>query len=677
MPTLLFLIIVVLLQPWSTTLAFAEEIPDINLARGIFLYEGSQQWLNLAYDFSDSKYGQSSSTSQSFQESYNASLQMALFDPRIFDATMQGSVVFNQDKSSSDSSFNSNFNSWRPLKKPIPPYNTFQYNFSGSGLSRSRIPFTLLSFSNTNTVQNTYSTPTTSDNSGNEFGITFLNDKLQSNFNYSRNSTDTTVAGTTSSSVSNAYSYSAEHHYGAFSNTSLSAAFSDQSGGTSSGDKLTSSANSLLLSNSLRFGVQQNYSLLSSFQLNNSMTDNRPTRSLSFSESLGAALGRAMFFNASYSLTSNRNGDRTGYGQDDTTNQGEIGLTHQLFESLRTELHGTASLKKENDGTDNKYSVRGSATYNKNLSSGSHLLLVVDKGYDLNDRNVSSGMTTVRDELHVGVHQGDVIQLALSDGMLRSVSAVTSRNPIFTYVEGVDYTVNYALGRITILSGGGVRIDMDGTGTNLYLTYTLYQDPQLKYSTDSLSLSSGLTLFDNQVNLGAAWTKSGQTVISGPVVNTLQDSRSLMLYVGGNYDTSSVRFSYRSEVSGNLSSKSYEGNISTHWQTTNGTISLTARDSYNTYDATLTSVAYWDNNADMTISYSRNIMANTMLTLQGNANDSRYELQTTKDSLSLRANCQITLNMVSINLSGQTYWIFDQNGTSRNDSFHIDLTRYF
>lgn len=662
MPTLLLLIIAVLLLSSSPVLA--EDFPRFNQVRGVLQYEGFNHWLNTSYDYSYNKTANSSSSNHALQESYNTSLQFALFDPRIFDANLQGIIDFDQNWSKDSTSSSGSSTS-------------YQYNFSGSGLNKSRIPFTLLSFHTTDTVQNTFTPPTTTDTAGNEFGISFLNDKLKSNFHYARNSTDSKTAGISSSSTSNMYMYTAEHLYGTFSTTSFSAAFSDQSGGTSNGERLTSSNNSLGLSNSLRFGTQKNYSLLSQFQLSNSMTDKLPLRNFTYSEAFDATLGRALYLNTTYTLTNYRSTDLAGQIQENTQNQGDISITHKLFESLNTELHGTADLNKNSDGTDDRYSVWGDTTYNKKISTGSNLMLGVRKGYDLVDRNVSSGMTTVRDERHATVHQGDVIQLALADGTLRSVSAVTSRNPIFTYIEGVDYTVNYTLGRITILSGGGVRIDMDGTGTDLYITYTLYKDPKLKYSSDTLSLTSGLSLLDSRLNIGASWSKSGQTVISGPALNSLQNSRSLSLYISGNYNPYFASFAYRNLVVGDLTSQAFEGNVMAHWQTANANFSLTARDTYNVYDATLNSVAYWDNNADMTISYSRYLMSNTMLTLQGNANDSRAELQPTKDSLSLRVNSQTVFNKITINLNGQTAWIFDQNGTTRNDSVHVDLTRYF
>ncbi|MFZ4855053.1 MAG: hypothetical protein ACOYL3_01530 [Desulfuromonadaceae bacterium] len=664
MPALLFLVIVFLLLPVSSGVALAERITDFSQIKGVFLYENFQQWLNLSYNYSGSETGTSSSTSHAFKESYNASLKMALFDTSIFDANLQGGVIFDQNRSRGDDISSSTKNS------------SYQYNFSGNGLSKSRVPFTILSLRNTNTVLNTYMSPTTTDTNTNEFGISFLNNKLQSYFTYSRNSIDNTVNGMTSNSLSNSYSYSASHQYGGMS-TSVSAAFSDQTGGTSNGDMLTTSTNSLGLTNTLNFGEQQAYSLLSSFQLENTTVDNLPQRYISFTESFGAVLGRALTFNAVYSLTNNQNSGLTG---DETINKGEIRIRHKLFDSLVTELFSDVTLNKRNGGTENRYSVTGNAGYVKNLPTGDQLSLGVNKGYALVDRDVVSSTVTVTDQLHRAVHQGDVIVLDLNDGTLLSLSAVTSRNPIYTYVEGVDYTVNYTLGRITILSGGGVSIDMDGSGTDLYISYTVYQNPRIKYATDSVALTSNLALFNNQINIGSTWSQAKQKVISGPTLNTLQGSRALSLYVNGTYNTFNGGLTYRNELMDRLSYQVFEGNGSVNWNTSNATVSLTAHDIYTMYGATSTSAAYSENSSNATVSYGRTIMSNASLVLQANASDIRSDVRPAKDTLGLQGRFQIELNKFSINLTGQTVWVFYSNSsssTSRSDSVYVNLARYF
>jgi hypothetical protein len=683
MPSLRVVIIAVLLLNGLSGVAMAENVPEINQIRGVLLFEGFQHWLNLVYDLNEQKSSKSSNTSHSFRESYNASLQMALFDPLILETTLQASLLLNQDKSRNGSSFKSNFSTWRPFVKPIPPFDTFQYNFNGNGLSKSRIPFNLLSYSTRNTVQNTYTTPSTNDSAGNEFLITFLSSSLQSRFHFARTSTTTTNGDTTNDSLSNSYAYSAEHNYDDFSSTTLTASFSDQSGTTTAGSTITSSANSLGLSNSLTLGTIQRYSLLSSLQLNNTIVDTLPTRALFFTESFVATLGLALSADTSYTFTNTRSSYLTGADhkktevREITRNVGEIGIKHQLFDSLNTELRGSATFSRESDGKENSYSVNATANYTKKLPKGSSLSLGFNKGYNLVDRQVSSGTTYVTDELSKTIHQGDTIDLTVGDGVLRTVISVKSEDRLTTYTEGIDYTVNYALGSISILSGGGVSIDRAGNGSRLYLSYTIYKDPQLTYSSDMLSFTSNVTLFDNLVSLGAAWSDVSRTLIHGSDDNNLKGSRTLTFFIGSNYDSTTTHFSYRKSTTKDFTSQTFEGTGTASFSTGRSIFSLGLQDNYSIYDATLTTSGYRENLANATLSYSRDISQTLKLTLDGNVNDVRSGLKSPKDSVALRAKAQSIWNMFTINLNGQTVWIFETNGTTRNDSLHIDFSRYF
>ncbi|HIJ97179.1 MAG TPA: hypothetical protein HPP94_15870 [Desulfuromonadales bacterium] len=661
----------------------ADTASEFKQVKGVFLFEGFQHWLNVVYDLNEHKIAHDSNTSHAFSESYNASLQVALFDPLILDATLQASLLLNQEKSRNGSSFKSNFSTWQPFVKPLPPVDTFQYNFSGNGLSKSRIPFTLLSYSTRNTVQNTFTTPSTNDNAGNEFSITFLNSTLQSRFHFARTTTTTTNGDATNKSLSNSYSYSAEHNYGDFSATTLNASFSDQSGTTTGGTAMSSSANSLGLSNSLTLGTIQRYTLLSSIQLSNTIVDALPTRALYFTENFGATLGRALSADASYTFTNTRSSQLTGPTREKldireiTRNVGDIGIKHQLFDSLGTELRGSAAFSRESDGKENSYAVNAIASYTKKLPQGSSLSLGFNKGYNLVDRQVSSSTTYVSDELSKIIHQGDTIDLTVGDGTLRSVTSVKSEDRLTTYTEGVDYTVNYALGRIFILSGGGVTIDMAGTGSRLYLSYTIFKDPQLTYSTDSVSVTSNLMLFDNLVSLGASWSDIKRTLIHGPEDNGLKGSQTMTFFVGSNYNTTTTRFSYRKATTGDFRTQTLEGSGSTSFSTGRALISIGLQNSYNMYGATLTASGYRENLANATLSYSRDILQTLKLVIDGNVNDVRSEIKPAKDSLSLRAKVQSAWNMFTINLTGQTVWIFETSSTSRNDSLHIDFSRYF
>jgi hypothetical protein len=293
------------------------------------------------------------------------------------------------------------------------------------------------------------------------------------------------------------------------------------------------------------------------------------------------------------------------------------------------------------------------------------------------DRQGGPATTTVRDEPHPGVHQGDEIYLPLGNGILSSVISVKSRDPIFTYVEGIDYVVNRALGRIDILAGSGVRIDMAGTGMDLYISYVVFKDTNIKYSVDSFAATSELSLLDNSLLLGATYSEDQNHVISGPANNSLRGSRSTTLYASGRHDIFNYRLAYRNVETGNQSYQAIEGNGRANWNTYNSTFSLDARNRYYLYDATPVNEGYSENSAEVTAAYVRNILTNMKFTLQANFIDSRSDLRGAKDSLSLQSSYSIMLNKTYITMSGQTAWTFYNGGIWRDDSLHIDLTRYF
>jgi hypothetical protein len=217
---------------------------------------------------------------------------------------------------------------------------------------------------------------------------------------------------------------------------------------------------------------------------------------------------------------------------------------------------------------------------------------------------------------------------------------------------------------------------MDGNGTDLYFTYTDYIDPQIKYSTDRFSVISSLTLFKGDVTLAGAWSQVRQNLISGPVVNGLQDSRSLRLSVSGRYDSYSGLLAYQKEDTGKLAYQTIEVNGTAGWQSSVSEYSLSVRNAYSTYDGTVTTAAYHENSTDLLTTYSRSLF-NGKFSLQGTANDLRSDLRPTKDSLALRMKYMINLNMVNIALSGQSVWRIESDNKARNDSVHVEVSRYF
>ena len=668
MPALVLFLICILFLPGALGIAQAESSFELRKKRGFFVYEDFRQWVDLKYRFTDHDFSEdkeSRSVSHAFQESYNFALNAAIYDPHIFDASLQAGLVFDQSHGNTGTSSDSSNE------------NGYTYNFSGLGLDRSPTPFTVRSFRETTTIESTYTLPYTTDNTGNEFDVSLRNKLLLSRFHFARNTLDTTGAGFDNSSVTHSYSYSGENSYKDFSSTTLGWSFSDSSSHGSTGGNQEARYYTLEFTNSLLLGEQKNSSLFTTFRWDDSNTGGIPQRDMTFSEIFQSSLGRALELKATYTLDDSSSSGFAGQNQDNTLNFGEVTLKHRLFKSLETTLLGRVSLNKINGGNEDKYAGSVAVRYNKLLPADSRLAIGMFREYEVVDRQLGSASTSVIDEPHPGVHQGDAIDLRLGGGTLNSVVSVKSRNPLFTYVEGIDYTVNLALGRIDILAGGGVRIDLSGTGTDLYISYVYSKDPVVKYANDSLSVDSELSLFKDIIQFGAAFISARQTLISGPVTNSLQDTRSMTLYVSGRYDIFNYRLSYRDVTSGNQAYQSLEGMGRAAWNTSNSSVTLMARDRYNKYDANSSSVGYSENSAELSALYQRNILSYMRLNVQANVIDLRSDLRDTKDTLSLLASYSIQMNKTAIIMSGQTVWSFYNGGTTRDDSFHLDITRYF
>jgi len=674
MQVLISFLICILFLPGALGTAHADGTYELTQKRGLLVFEDFQHWANIKYSYGDHDSNQnglkSTNASHVFQESYNALLAVAIYDPHIFDTTLQAGILFYQNSNrNSDASSSGNAA-------------TYQYHFSGVGLDRSSTPFTLLSYRDLNTIESTYSMPYTSENSGNELDFSIRNVMLPSRFHFAHTTIDISGGGYNSSSVSNSYAYSAEHAYKDFSATFLQLRFSDQTGHSSNGAEVGRTSNYLSFTNALSMDKQKKYSLLTSFQLDNSRTDKLPQRTINFSETLQTRPGKALALDAIYTLADSRGTDYAGLTQKSTLSRGEISLKHKLFSSLETTMRGTVSSNKINGGTEDRYGGIFGLRYVKLLPESGLLTAGVSKEYEQVDRKADSAATTIIEELHSAVHQGDVIDLPLGDGTLAAVISVKSRNPEFTYSNGIDYTVDIRFGRINIQAGSGVSIDMTGTGTDLYISYIVNKAAQIKYANNNLTATTDLSLLGNKLQIGASYIESNPTLISGTSLNnTLRTSRMMMAYAGSRHDRYDYRITFRDFMSDGHGYWSVEGTGRANWSSSSSAFSLTARNLYSKYDAYATDVGYGENMADVSLSYSRNILSNMKVNLMANVLDIRSDLKGASDSMSFRAVYKVVLNKTIITMSGKTVWSLYNKGTInreiRDDAVQVEISRNF
>lgn len=668
MPLQVLLLILFLFLTGALERAHASDNVVVRKRQGLFVFEDFQHWSKLNYRYSDHNSNQSdagTSVLHTFEESYDFILGGAIKDPHFIDLSLKGGILFDQIRSRNDSVSSSNNDT------------KYQYNLSGIGLDRSETPFNLKSYRDINTVDTTYSSPYTTDRTGNEFDITIKNALLKSRFYIAHLTNDIKGEGYSSNSISNAYSYSADHSYKNFVSTGLNLSFSDQKGRGSSGSEEVGSSNMLNFTNQLLLGPQSKYTFLTEFNLNNSENNSVPQRSIIFRESFKAEFGRALSLNTVYSLDKSRSSNFDGKLQESTRNLGEVSLKYKLYKSIETTLNGKVSSYNQNNGTENRYSTAWMIKYFKQLPAKSQLAVYVNKSYERVERRAGSQITSIVDELHPGVHQGDSIELPLTDATLQSVVSIKSRAPIYTYVEGKDYIVNYTHGRIEIQTGSDVKIDMTGSGMDLYISYSVYKDPLITYLNNSFSVSSDLRLLNNKFLIGASYSDSQPTIVSGPDSNSLRETRTLMLYGVGNSRLLDYRLDYRNVDTGGFTYQSFEGMCKTGWNTFNSSSSLLLRNRYYLYDANSTRAGYSENTSEVVASYLRRFKWDMKLTIQANALETRSSVKPPRDTITLRTTYKIQLNDTFIDIFGMTGWTLFSGVTTRDDSVNVNVTRYF
>jgi len=622
--------------------------------KGLIVLEDFSQSADMLYQFNDhhSSTDAGNSTSNALQEHYNVNLGTAILDPNIFESNLNGIIGFNQNW------FNSNGGNSSSDQAQ------YQYLFSGTALKKSITPVSFNSSRQITTVTTQYTPAYTTDTTNNQVTALILNNFLSSRFDFARNSLDTTGGGYNSTTTSNSFSYKAENNLGKVSNTILAGNLSDQE--TSIGN---SHVNNVSLTNSLGWGAGRKYTLLTSVRLEDAIYTGIPEKNLTFSEDFRAQLGQALSLEAAYSLVRTNTNNFQGQNSQDNEQTGDLTLRHRLFESLETVLTGKASSGELLGGTETRYSGIARMNYRKLLPDQSRMTASLSNEYEVVDRNVASSVTTVPPYTYT-VHSGDTVSLSLSGGTLNRNSVTITAQGI-TYTEGTDYTVNYDLGTIYIVPGG--RIDTQGTGEVITISYTYFLNPTLKYNDNTFTGNTNITLFNGAYSLGGSYSQQRYSDIVGATNDTLRNLRTIQLHFSGSQENSNYRILLTDSVLGDLRTDTAEGNGLYNWEN----LSLTLIERYALYGASETSVAYRENTTQCTLAYARPLYSNVQLSTTTSLMDVRSSIRKTNDYATFRASLKILLNKLTITMVGQTGWTFSGGSTTRDDSLNVNVTRYF
>jgi|GEM_PF-1124890 len=668
MPLRVLLICIIALLGLPVT-GSADNNVEIVQKKGLLLFQGFDHWLNTTYQYGghESNHSGSGNSSHTTTETYNFASYASIVDPQMFRFSLSGSVGLQQvlnEGGSAGSSYGSG--------------SKYQYNFNGTALEQSRFPLVLQSSRILDTVTPPFASTYTTDTLVNSAELSLLHDFLPLKFRFERDTTDVNSSNSVSDSTSNSFLISGIHKIGDVSSTSFAVNLSNtetRSTGTVSENNQNNGMFSANLANTLLLGAKRNHTLITSVLWKEENPSGVQQQIGSLNGSLLSRFGKALDTQLSYLGNLTRTTSVTGVKQELNSSSINGSLHHHLFQSLDTRLRGIYVQTLTLGGRETRYSGLVSLSYHKILPAKSRLTFDVSGEHAITDRNLATTDFSYIKEAHTVDQQGDYIALNNNENPLLSIDGVVSVNNGITtvYVEGVDYTVDKNLGRIQIIPGGGIA-----PGTQILISYTVRYDASIKYATDTISLSSSVSLLEGKYTLSGTLTNQGQSLISGQSQNSLRNTRVAQLRFKGVYlPDQTYSAIYEDFYSSRSSYRFLEGLWQYKHQFPRVSLFLQAKERYTIYDPIGTEAGNTQLSSNASLSFGRPIGQIIQMSMSLDLTDLQDGKSGRTDLVYFRSNLFARFNKLTVTLSGQSSWRFYGSLLTRDDYLRLDVTRYF
>lgn len=213
------------------------------------------------------------------------------------------------------------------------------------------------------------------------------------------------------------------------------------------------------------------------------------------------------------------------------------GLTHLLYENLKTTFRADATFNDFTGGKENIYGTVLGFVYRRKIPWG-RLTLNTNFDYKVTDREGGDVWILVSNEPHV-LRNGEVTLLENNNVDLDSI-VVTDASSSIVYVEDIDYTVE--------LLGSSVRISRIpfgsiANGQLVLVTYRYLTDPSFDDAVFRQSYGTQLNLW-NALSLSYRFHKADQDILSGPVPENRADETTHHARLGYNWRWTNTRFTF-------------------------------------------------------------------------------------------------------------------------------------
>ena len=641
---------------------------EIKPARGFLLLEGIQQSAGLRYQYNDHESSSTNSgySSHKLDEIYHVDTGFSILDPHLLRISLSGDLWFQQIKNSSELAGSSSGSGLR-----------YQYSLTASAMDRSWHPVLLHNSLSHDTVVAPFS-PTFETETG-RIGIesAFVRDPYRLKFRAERNTLNINGGGVNSSMKAYTFQASGTHKYRDIMTNSLDFTVGAQAS-TSRNTRDTAESHGVNYANMLGWGPKKKYALTSQFQLGYTTSRDLPQQNIIWSEDFRSQLGKALEGELTYRYNETSTTVSPGREQLYSVNSAGASLTHRLFQSLNTRLHGNISQANLLGGNEIRFSEGIDWSYRKKLPARSQFRLDASVKHEVTDRNLNATEFIVGSKRFTVTGPFGNIDLETNAPLVAGSVAVKGftvapPNPQFppdkVYVEGSDYTVDYNLGLITW--GPIVPAVAD-----IEISYTVRFDPSVEFSADSLSLSGTLFLLNNRYMVNGYLFGQDYSLISGQANNGLFDTRVKRVQFQAFFERQSCSLIYSDYASGSSQYQYFEG----WWQyhmVYPIQFQLLVRDRYTMYDATSSAAGYAINALSASASYSRDLFSRARLLLSLNFLDNRGGRQGTSDDISARASIRMRFNKLTVELLGSSSLRIGGGSTIRDDYARLEMRRFF
>jgi hypothetical protein len=652
------LIIIVLLSLLAPFSARAQQ-------RGLFLIQNPLQYVDLTYEYrnlnnSSNGTGSSSSDTHILRPKYHIGFDYAIYDPDILSGSF--SAVGKADQTYFANNPGTSGSRFEP---------GYEYDISGTFLNRKPVSVDFISRYHLDTAQPQFSPAYNVDTYYSKLGVRYKGAFLPSTLNYSYTNTATSGLTNDTTTRNTLVTFETNHRYRNLSNTKLYLTYSDQENTQSNSYSTQHSYTSLELSNNLAFSVLKKALSLGSYVSLQKDNGDYSGTSMQWREMFSSYLGRSLQVgvnNTFYRL--NRS------STDQTTENIEGWVEHQLFNSLRTRLSFMGNYDSYDVGHVDTTTGRASMSYNKMLPEGGNVNFLISDSYEVKDQNLGKSSMAENNEPPITLNGNPLYDYQLKDAYI-DVTTIRFTTVDHTPVQTPVFTTR-VLGTTTYLS----IADTSALPKIVLVTYSYAVNPQITYGTNTLNVNGNLSLLRGRYLLFAQYEQRDQNLLDGRADLVILGS-STVFRGGGEFRYLTHTFGAE-YLNVNFLNNSREA-VAGYWRYAGSVgrflVNADMRDTYTRYSASGSNSSslqsnYADNTLSTMVNVSRSVFRNGVVQFTGNYQMLRGD-SPHRDDIILRLRYTWNMGKFMLSFDAQTF-IRELTSSSQNNNYlKFEVRRYF